>query len=246
MTIIFAIGTIALLSLMYWGAYQNGKEIKTIEIRGNLLLQFPEFIFKLLLLGLCLGIAQSLEVARPEKYFGWPPTNIPVDITIGAVIGLVCQFGANLLAALAIRFWGAGIYSPAIMKSIVPKTWLQWILILPPLLLAVVVEEVLFRALAIGGFSVLPIPWIPWILAVGSSLLFGIVHVPQGSLGMILAGAIGFIFAAIFIITGSLLIVISAHFILNFLQILRAKEDENWLNRFTRPDPPTESQSSQG
>ena len=241
MTIIFAVGTIALLAFMYWGAYQNGKEIKTIEIRGNLLLQFPEFVFKILLLGLCLGIAQSLEVARPEKYFGWPPTNIWADIAIGAVIGLVCQFGANLLAALAIRFWGTGIYSPAIMKSIVPKTWVQWILILPPLLLAVVVEEVLFRALAIGGFSAINFPYMPWILAVGSSLLFGIVHVPQGSLGMVLAGGIGFIFAAIFIVTGSLLLVIAAHFILNFLQILRAKEDENWFSRFTHPASSVES-----
>jgi hypothetical protein len=39
-----------------------------------------------------------------------------------------------------------------------------------------------------------------------------------------------------------LLLVISAHFVINLLQIIRAKEEENWLQRFQKPStkPDTE------
>jgi membrane protease YdiL (CAAX protease family) len=214
---------------MYWGAYHNGKEIKTIQIRGNLLLQVPEFLFKLVLLGLCLGLASQLDVPRPDKYFGWPPKNLPVDLVIGIVVGLVVQFLANMLAAIAIRIWGPGIYSPIVMRSVVPKNTREWVLIMLPLLLAVMVEEVLFRALTIGGFTILVNPWL---LAVASSVLFGMVHAPQGSLGMVLTGLVGFVFAAIFIITNSLLAAITAHFVINLLQIIRARSEDEFVKRF--------------
>ncbi|MEI7556021.1 type II CAAX endopeptidase family protein [Candidatus Chlorohelix sp.] len=230
MNLIFAIGTLALLALMYWGAYFNGKEIKNIQIRGNLLLQFPEFLFKLVLLGLCLGLASSYTMARTERVFGWSPRNFGVELVIGVIIGLVVQYSVNFISGLAIRIWGPQIYSPIIMKNVVPRKLSEWILILIPLLLAVAVEEVLFRALTVGGFSSLINPWI---MAIGSSILFGLVHVPQGKLGMVLTGLVGFIFAAIFIITNSLLVVISAHYVINLLQLAKAGEEENWLKRFT-------------
>jgi membrane protease YdiL (CAAX protease family) len=233
MNLIFAIGTLTLLGLMYWGAYFNGKEIKNIQIRGNLLLQFPEFLFKLVLLGLCLGLASTYTMARTERVFGWSPKNFGIELVLGVVIGLVVQYSVNFLSGLAIRIWGPQIYSPIIMKNIVPRKFSEWVLILIPLLLAVAVEEVLFRALAVGGFSSLINPWI---MAVGSSILFGMVHVPQGKLGMALTGLVGFIFAAVFIITGSLLVVISAHYVINLLQLAKAGEEENWLKRFTAPN----------
>ena len=234
MNIVFATGTLALLGLMYWGAYINGKEIKTIEIQSNLLLQFPEFVFKLLLLGLCMGLASSLDVARPDKYFGWPTQNLAFDIIAGICLGLVCQFGVNTISALAIRFFGSDIYSPIVLKNVIPKNTLEWFLIIIPLLLAVLVEEVLFRALAIGGFSTVINSWV---LAVASSILFGMVHVTQGKLGMLVSGTVGFVLAAIFIVANSLLLVITGHFVLNLLQLIRAKEDENWLKRFQNPPP---------
>jgi membrane protease YdiL (CAAX protease family) len=102
------------------------------------------------------------------------------------------------------------------------------------MLIAVILEEVLFRSLAVGGFSAL-FPgqwWWIWTLALVSSLIFGLVHRPQGILGMILTGVVGFAFCAIFIISGSLLMVIACHFVINMLQLIRAKEDLSWLERF--------------
>jgi membrane protease YdiL (CAAX protease family) len=232
----FVIGTIVMLALLYWGAYTSAREVRTIELSGNILLSIPEIIFKLVLLGLCLGIAVTLEpsVGRAENYLGWPPKSFLLEITIGAVVGLVLQFIVNILSTIAIRIWGSKIYSPVVVKSIIPRNLLEWILTPFPMLLAVSLEEVLFRALAVGGFSAI-FPnqwWWIWSLALVSSLLFGLVHRPQGVLGMVLTALVGFAFCAIFIISGSLLLVIACHFVINMLQLIRAKEDLNWLERF--------------
>ncbi len=231
MSIIFIIGTLAMISFLYWSAYQSEKLLKTIEIHGNLLLSVPEFIFKLLLLGLCMGLISSLNVTTPEKYIGWPSESPALDVVIGAAIGLAVQFSVNLASTLAIKIFGKSIYSPQVMKSVVPKNQREWFLIILPLLLAVVIEELIFRGMLIGGFSLVVNPWV---MAVASSIIFGIMHSPQGILGIVLTALVGFIFAATFIVSNSLVIVISAHFIINFLQILRAKEDLAWFERFQK------------
>ncbi len=234
MSLIFIIGTLGLISFLYWSAYQSEKLMRTIEIKGNLLLSLPEFIFKLVLLGLCMGLVSSLTVASPEKYIGWPSDNPSLDVILGAVLGLVVQFIVSFSSVLAIRIFGKSIYSPQIMKSVTPKNQREWVLIILPLLLAVSIEELLFRGLLIGGFSLVVNPWV---MAIASSLIFGIMHSPQGSLGIVLTGTVGFIFAAAFILSNSLILVICAHFIVNFLQILRAKEDLAWYERFQKLPP---------
>jgi uncharacterized protein len=227
---IFLLGTLALLAFLYWAAYQSARALKTrqIEITGNLLLNVPEFFFKLVLLGLCLGLANTLDVRRLDRVIGWPSEQPVTDLVIGVVIGIVLVFAINFASVFAIRIWGKRIYSPDIVRSLVPRNLYEWILMLIPLLLAVAVEEVLFRALVIGGFSLIVNPWA---MALASSVLFGLMHSPQGILGIIITGVIGFIFGAIFIISGSLLMVIVTHFVVNILQILRAKEDLAWYER---------------
>jgi membrane protease YdiL (CAAX protease family) len=238
MSIIFIIGTLALISFLYWSAYQSEKMMRTIEVTGNLLLSIPEFIFKLVLLGLCMGLVSSLTVANAEKYVGWPSDNPSLDVVIGTVLGLVVQFFVSFTSVIAIRIFGTSIYSPQVMKSVTPKNQREWFLIIIPLLLAVAIEELLFRGLLIGGFSLVINPWV---MAVASSLIFGIMHSPQGTLGIILTAVVGFIFATAFIITNSLVVVITAHFVVNFLQILRAKEDLAWYERFQKAPRPSSS-----
>jgi len=241
MSIIFIIGTLALISFLYWSAYQSEKLLRTIEIKGNLLLSIPEFIFKLILLGLCLGLVSSLTVLNPEKYIGWPSENPALDVVIGATIGIATQFIVNVMSTLAIRVFGKNIYSPQVMKSVVPASQREWFLIIIPLLLAVAIEELLFRGLLIGGFSLVVNPWV---MAVASSIIFGIMHSPQGMLGIVMTALVGFAFATAFILTNSLVVVISAHYIVNFMQILRAKEDLAWFERFQKPSKSTETVSN--
>lgn len=248
---LFLIGTLALLTFLYWAAYQSARAIRTrqVQITGNLLLSVPEFIFKLILLGICFGLANTLEVKRLESYIGWPSPQPLTDLLIGSVIGLVTVFVVNLASTLAIRIWGKSIYSPDLMKSLVPRNQIEWVLVLVPLLLAVTLEEMIFRALVIGGFSV---SVNPWAMALASSVLFGLMHSPQGILGIVLTGVVGFAFGAIFIVSNSLLMVITAHFVVNLLQIIRAKEDLAWYERLEdRPilrrqvatDPPLKEES---
>lgn len=231
MTPIFFIGTLGLIAFFYWAAYQSARALKSkaIQINGNLLLSVPEFVFKLVILGICFGLANTLSVDRVENYINWPSRQPLVDIVIGLTIGLATAFIINFISVFAIRIWGKSIYSPDIMKSLIPRNQIEWVLIIPPLLVSVAVEELLFRGLMIGGFSVVVNPWA---MALASGVLFGLMHSPQGNLGIVLTGAVGIAFGAVFILTDSLLVVVVAHFALNFLQIVRAKEDIAWYDRF--------------
>ena len=209
---------------------------KSYEIKGNLLLSVPEFFFKVILLFLCAGLAVSLEptlndpCTNPQACVGLhSSTPILIQIVTGAIVGVIAVFVVNFLSTIAIRIWGKKIYSPEMMKHLVPKNQLEWLLILIPLLLSVTVEELLFRGLLVGGMQLLVNPWV---MAVASSLLFGLMHSPQGTLGIILTTLVGMGFAALFIITNSLLPVITAHFVINLLQIMRAEEDLAWYDRF--------------
>ena len=231
MTPIFLIGTLGLIAFFYWAAFQSARALKSkaIEINGNLLLSLPEFVFKLITLGICFGLANTLSVDRVENYINWPSNQPLVDLVIGLTVGLATAFTINFISVIAIRIWGKDIYSPDIMKSLIPRNQIEWVLIVIPLLVAVAVEELLFRGLMIGGFSTIVNPWA---MALASGVLFGLMHSPQGTLGIVLTGAVGILFGAVFIITDSLLTVIVAHFALNFLQIVRAREDIAWYERF--------------
>ena len=238
MSLLFLIGTLTLITMLYWAAYQSERALKskTIEIKGNLLLNIPELIIKIVLLGICSGLANSLDVGP-----GKPCSSVeyciglrgqftaPVEIVIGLIAGVVTVFVVNIVSVGAIRIWGKKIYSPDVMKSLVPQRQIDWVLILIPLLVAVTVEELLFRGLLIGGFQLVVNPWA---MALASSILFGLMHSPQGRLGVILTGLVGFAFAALFILTNSLLTVIVAHFVVNLLQIMRAQDDLAWYERF--------------
>jgi membrane protease YdiL (CAAX protease family) len=234
MTFWYAFGTLGLTAFLYWAAYQSAKTLKHVEIKGNLLLNPAEFIFKLIIFGLCLGIASTLDTAKPRRYFGWPSTDPTVDVLIGAGVGLVILFVVNLSSNIAIRVFGPEVYDSSVMRGIVPQNARQWILILPPLFLAVVIEEVLFRALLIGGFSIIDSTILPWVMAVASSIIFGLMHAPQGKLGIATTGLVGFVFAIIFIVSDSLTMVICAHYIINYVQIMRAKNDLAWYEKFQR------------
>jgi membrane protease YdiL (CAAX protease family) len=83
----------------------------------------------------------------------------------------------------------------------------------------VLLEELLFRSLLIGGLSpLLPAP----LLMVLVSFLFGALHAPQGLWGMVGAGAAGIIFGALFLAEQSLLAPIVAHYLANLVQIMLA------------------------
>jgi membrane protease YdiL (CAAX protease family) len=64
------------------------------------------------------------------------------------------------------------------------------------------------------------------------AMVFGAMHLPQGSVGMIATSFIGFILAGAFIVSGGLLVPVAAHYCINILQLWDADRHKEWLKSF--------------
>jgi len=143
---------------------------------------------------------------------GWPA------LGAGLGLGVALYAGNELLAANLDR---VGIeYSEELRGALGPDSLVGWLVLLVIVLpIIAVFEELLFRAALIGalsaGFGVSP-----WFLVVASSLAFGFGHGIQGPSGMIVTGLLGGVLAAAFVLTGSLLTVIAAHYLINALEFV--------------------------
>jgi membrane protease YdiL (CAAX protease family) len=136
--------------------------------------------------------------------------------------GLVLGTGlylANELGSLGAE--AVGIETPDQLRdSLAPDSRVGWLVLLCVVLPTIALfEEFLFRAALIGalsaGFSVSP-----WLLAVLSSVAFALGHGAQGAIGMVVTGGLGFVLAGAFVVTGSLLVVVVAHYLINALEFI--------------------------
>ncbi|MXR21450.1 CPBP family intramembrane glutamic endopeptidase, partial [Halobacterium bonnevillei] len=75
-------------------------------------------------------------------------------------------------------------------------------------------EELLFRGFLVGAFAT-GFEVSPWLLAVASSVVFGAGHTAQGYVGVVVTTLLGFALAAAYVVTGSLLVVVVAHYVVN-------------------------------
>jgi len=143
---------------------------------------------------------------------GWPALGIGVALGVGLY---ACN---ELLAANLDR---VGIeYSEQLRGALGPDSIAGWLVLLAIVLpIIAIFEELLFRAALIGALSA-GFGLSPWLLAAFSSLAFGFGHGIQGPTGMIVTGLLGGILAATFVLTGSLLTVIVAHYLINALEFV--------------------------
>ena len=143
---------------------------------------------------------------------------VSTAVAVGLGLGLVLYVAAAVGAAFADR---AGFdHSEALRRLLAPETTTGWIVLLGGVLpLIAVFEELLFRAALIGviaaGYGISP-----WLLAVGSSVLFALGHGIQGPAGVVVTGLLGFVLAAAFVLTNSLLVVVTAHYVVNALEFV--------------------------
>ena len=137
-------------------------------------------------------------------------------VGIGLVTGVALYIGNEIAAAAATRL---GVTpSTDLRKALAPDTTGRWVVLLVVVLpLIAVFEEMLFRGALVGalaeGFDISP-----WILATGSSVAFGLGHGAQGRTGIVVTGLLGFGLASVFIISGSLAVVVVAHYVVNVLE----------------------------
>ncbi len=162
-------------------------------------------------------------------YFQIPLSALGVDLGDPLSTGLPALavgmgLGVGLYLANAFGAAGASAFGfeadESLREMLTPDDARGWTLLLGGVLPVIAgFEELLFRAAVIGvtgaGFD-LPL----WGLAVVSSLAFAAGHGAQGPAGIVVTGVLGFVLAAAFVLTNSLLVVLVAHYLVNALEFV--------------------------
>jgi membrane protease YdiL (CAAX protease family) len=224
--VVFVAGTLILMAFIAWATYRSAQMLHQVAIDFNLLLLPAENLLRVSFIVICLILGQVSGL--PREQFGWISYAPLKDVAIGVGVGIAVQVILNALTNWAIRRFGPEIYSPRVILSILPHSRDEWVPVLLALFPAVLVEELLFRSLLLGGLGLfLPVS----LLVVGTGLLFGWMHSPQGRLGMVTTAAISLLLAGLFLWRGSLLPPLTAHYLVNLLQLLAAHRHRDELQR---------------
>ena len=223
----FIAGTLILLGLVCLSTFRSAMYLQKIQPDSNLLLLPVENAVRLFLIAICIWLA--LSSAQPYDRFGWVVVEPARDVVIGFAVGVLVALVLPTLTRTAIARFGARVYSSVVVWSILPRNRREGLLVPLALMPAVLLEELLFRALLLGGFAVFASPIV---LAVIWSILFGAMHLPQGLFGIVMAGLLGLLLSALFLATASLLTPFIAHYVIDFLQIVWASHDKSWLESY--------------
>jgi len=181
--------------------------------------------------GLLLNVALTQGVfgglvAAGAVVFAVPPASMGISgaplstglpaVAAGVAFGVVLWLGNEAAATVADA--AGATYDEGLRELLAPESPRGWVFLLGATLpLIAVVEELLFRAAAIGATSV-AFSTSAWALAVVSSLAFALGHGAQGRVGMVVTGGLGFALAAGFVLTDSFLVVVIAHYLVNALE----------------------------
>lgn len=168
-----------------------------------------------LLLVLVAGTVWYARVPLPALGVGVPTLR---TVGLGLGLGVALAVGNEASARLADR---AGLHRDERLRELLaPDDALGWAaLLLVVLPLVAVAEELLFRGVLVGGFAA-GFGLSAWGLAVVSSAAFGLGHGLQGEAGVVVTSALGLVLAGAFVLTGSLAVVVVAHYAVNALEFV--------------------------
>jgi len=220
---LFVLFTLALTAFIGYGTLATARLLQRWQPDRNLLLLPAENVLRVLLIPLCLLLGWLSGV--PPAQLGWRLSDV---VTREVLHGAVWGVGVALFFYVATRWLiartGDRFYSTTIITAILPNSVTEAVLVLLAMIPVVLVEELLFRSLLLGGLTpVAPV----WLLLIGWGILFGALHSPQGVWGMTGAGLAGVLFGLLFLGYGTLIVPVTAHYIANVLQIGIAL----WLRR---------------
>ena len=155
----------------------------------------------------------------PAWAFGLAAESLSLSgVATGIAVGGVFYICNEAAAAVGRR---QGLSTPTgLREALAPDTTAGWVLLLVVVLPIIAgFEELLFRGALIGvihaGFGVST-----WLLVGGTSVVFALGHGAQGRLGIVVTGLLGVGLATVFVLTGSLLVVIVAHYVINALEFV--------------------------
>lgn len=170
------------------------------------------------LFGVLLVVAIWLASVPPDA-IGLSDGAFDVAALALAVVAGVVLYVLNEFGSAHARRWGVTDVD-RLRRLLAPDSLGGWILLFVVVLPVIAgFEELLFRGILIGAFSV-GFDLSPWVLAIGSSIAFGLGHGAQGRVGVAVTGGLGLALAWLFIVTESLIAVIVAHYIVNALEFL--------------------------
>ncbi|WP_255170185.1 CPBP family intramembrane glutamic endopeptidase [Natrononativus amylolyticus] len=196
------------------GAATDDTRLETDLSTGMLLanVALSQGVFAVLL------VAAAVYTAVPAAALGveFSASYLWTGLAVGTAAGLGLYALNELGSASATRL--GFDHDEELRELLAPDSrggWLVLLFVVLPLI--AFFEEFLFRAALIGALSV-GFDLSPWLLAVLSSVAFALGHGVQGPVGVAVTGALGFVLAALFIYTGSLLVVVVAHYLINALE----------------------------
>lgn len=222
MITLFVILTLLLTAAIAYLTYRSAQVLPDLPLDHNLLLSPADMLVRGLLCLVCVGLGRLSGL--PAEQFGWTTRGWPVDLALGLGLGLVGHLTLYPLTQWAASRIGPSAYSDRLLRAILPRDRREWLLIPIAMGLAVLLEELLFRSLLVGGFSAFA-PALP--LALAGAFLFGWMHAPQGWLGMLAATGVGLGLSLLFLARGSLIAPLTAHLAFNLLQLVRASLPES-------------------
>jgi membrane protease YdiL (CAAX protease family) len=212
--IAFVVLTLLLVGLVGYGTYRAAQFLATWPIDQNPLLHPTETALRLVLIIFCIGL--GILSGQSHAALGWqipqPFAQIVWGLFWGGAIAVIYILTTRWIMAKS----GGRYYTPTVVRVIVPRSRRQLQAIAWAMLSVVLLEELLFRSLLLGGFA----PLLPtWLLLTVSGLIFGLMHSPQGWWGMAAIAVGGVLLGLMFVMTQSLLMPMVAHYTANMVQI---------------------------
>lgn len=220
---LFTASVILLMAFVAFGVYRTGLLLRNWTPKANLILGIPDNILRVALIGLCTLIGWNLGPGPAA--LGWQTTYLATDLLWGGGAGLLLS---GLLAGggwLIEHYWGLGAYSSRILQGILPINRREWVGVLLALLPAAALEELLFRALPLGGLRAGMGTFrsdAPYFLLWPLAVCFGLLHWPQGGWGVVGATVTAMALSLLFLVTSSIWAPLAAHYIFNMTQIIVA------------------------
>lgn len=215
--IAFVILTVGLVALVGLATLRTNALLAEWPTTQNPLLLPGENVLRGLLIALCVGL--GLLSGVPHAVLGWQWGDVLAQLGWGSAAGLVLA-GFYIVATRAlIAIGGDRLYSSQVIRLITPRRRADFFPLALAMVGVVVMEELLFRSLLIGGMTPLMPAWIAILL---SALVFGLMHSAQGVWGMLGVTLGGLALGALFVAADSLLLPVWTHYIVNMAQLVVA------------------------
>jgi membrane protease YdiL (CAAX protease family) len=169
------------------------------------------------------ALALALVLAAPGLDLGDLGLRAP-RASAYTLVGAV-GFGVSVLLLAGLRRRvdrGADVVAPAEVGALLPRTAKERRAFAGLALTAGVCEEVLYRGFLLAVAVALAPELGPWRLVLVSALAFAVAHTYQGVTGMVTAGVLGGGFAVLFLGTGSLLLPVLYHALIDLRLLVLA------------------------